>query len=369
MGRFASWRFRWESFVRRFSVSLVGAGGKAAFPVLGDDSRAESLGSCFLGKPPTTCRRVPRWRSLASTVEAHTGRQGACFVANLRMNDRARAAMLQVPWFVELEIPLPEGATVEGVRERFDGTLRNETRRCERIFTTEFSTRDEDLVTFHRDFHEPLVSQRYGREGFQLDLPALRKRAVGGGLLKLFHEEQWIGGVTVMRRDNDYRIDSLGLVAGKREELPRLAITGLYWFALRMTIEAGMPRFALGGTTPVLEAGVHKFKDKWGARVNSATTYRAPQYLALDPAHPQCRDFLRRSTLYFWDGAGLALLGAIASEAELRERILRYQTARSLGNIYTVDPRFPAHLRAPAGEHLPAPLRASLWRIALEACG
>lgn len=354
-------RRKFEALRRRLTILNLSDETGAIFPILGDDRYGHSNAKRYLSRQDLREKIRPRCGPLLATAERLARQHGMALLSNLRVDPAIGSKALQVPWFVELAVDLPD--SLEAYRQKLSQDLRRETRQMDKLFTVEFTRDERWLLPFREHYNLPTVRAAHGREAYEEKVEVMLESLRRGTLLRIFHEGRWVAGQLCSFHGDAIHMNQIGLLNGDQTQLPRLTMSAAYWWTMRHAIEHGFKEVVVGGAGPDPRNGLYSFKEKWKAHLQHDRTHRAPQYYFIDPDHPRCRRFFAANGLIFWEGERLSLLTGMAAPEELAILERQRYSVRSIDRIYTIDPAYPASARQEAGGGVPAVLRSRLHRI------
>lgn len=334
--------------------------GDAAFTVFGDaPARARRLARYYFEHGETPELRYAmhgvRWEASAQALAAKHGM--VAFAESHHPHHLADLLLRQQP-FVPLAINI--GTTEQAYLSTLSESARDDARRARnRRFTLEVHRDAAWAHEFHDRFHRPSISRRHGEDGFvanEHEFVDLLTRN-GGEFVCVVKDGRRVAAVLASPRQPTYLLHRLGWRDGDDAILKDGAVGAIYWYAVRRARELGCARVSLGGTPPVLEEGVTRYKMKWNAEIDAdyATPWSAHDLL-LDPRHAGVHAMLARASLVLQSRCGsyFVLSGRTPAEVSLCEPMRRTLTA-----WFRVAPTPDASREsANAGTPLPPHLRA-----------
>lgn len=124
----------------------------------------------------------------------------------------------------------------------------------------EISNSRADLAYFMETMHKPYIAGRHGETAFFSSDHEIDKIFSDSELMFVRRGGERISGV-LLRFNKDYAaLHYIGVKNNDAVLMREGAVSALYYFAIRRTIEKGVPSLNLGGTCPFLNDGVAYFK-------------------------------------------------------------------------------------------------------------
>lgn len=356
-------RHAMHALKERCTHTLVSDAHGGAFVVFGDAGLAARRLARSYFESDDTIKTRREFHGLDREAFAHASmvKHGMVMFTEAHTLPKLADNLLRMQSFVPLTIDI--GESEEAYVAKLSKSSKDDARRARnRNFTVEIHRDATWAKEFHDRFHQPSISLRHGEDGFIADereFVDLVKRGAGE-FLCIVKEGVRVAAVLAAPEPASYRLHRLGWRDGDVTILKDGAIGAIYWYSLRRARELGKPRVTLGGTPPILEDGVTRYKLKWNPQVDPdfATPWKA-QLLLLDPRHAHVQRMLARTSMVFQiHGASYFVLsGKSPSEAGLCEPM-----RRTLSAWYRFVPTpDPSRDSANATSPLPAQLRA--WCI------
>ena len=141
--------------------------------------------------------------------------------------------------------------------------------RRERL-VSEISYSESDFELFYYTMHVPYVRKRHGEFAVALNIHQLRRIFYRGGILWVRRAEQRIAGILFAQRNNTFHAVSLGTANGDLELRKDGALAALYVSSIECAIDQGCTSLNFGGSPPVLNDGVLRYKRKWGVELGAS---------------------------------------------------------------------------------------------------
>ncbi len=134
-------------------------------------------------------------------------------------------------------------------------------------FTIEVSHREADCETFYSSMYLPFVKKRHGEFAVIHNLHQLRRKFRRGGLIWLRRGDHRIAAALFEQRGDVFRGVALGTAGGDLTVMKQGALAALYIFEIKCAEEGRCTSIDFGGTPPILNDGLLRFKRKWGVRL------------------------------------------------------------------------------------------------------
>jgi hypothetical protein len=211
-----------------------------------------------------------------------------------------------VPSWVPLWLPTdrPLDAIITGDRSG-RAARKNDVRRIERLELSARLVQDPAAWDrFRRELYEPYVRGRFGDLGVVLPPHAFRHARRHGWLLLLDSGTETRSGALLEPHGEELRVLAFG--ASGSGAAAQAGVEACYYHSLRLAVERGFRRLALGSARPVLTDGVLRYKRKWGGRLGSPQTF--DRFLLRQRNTPPVRELLTATPLVVEYGGGLAAL-------------------------------------------------------------
>jgi hypothetical protein len=203
------------------------------------------------------------------------------------------------------------------------GTLRREG------FTMEVSHREADCEAFYSSMYLPFVQKRHGEFAVIHNVHQLRRKFRRGGLIWLRRGDHRIAAALFEREGDVFRGVALGTTGGDLSLMKQGALAALYIFEIKCAQEGRCASIDFGGTPPILNDGLLRFKRKWGVQLMNEHQTPYEYLVRWERPNEQVLDFLADVPLIFRNHGHLAGLSAIrlndvahANQASMRHRSL-----------------------------------------------
>lgn len=182
--------------------------------------------------------------------------------------------------------------------------------RRERL-TAEVSHREADCEAFYSSMYVPFVKKRHGEFAVIHNLHQLRRAFRRGGLIWVRRGDQRIAGGLFEQRGDVLRWVALGTAGGDLTLMKQGALAALYIFEIKCAEERRCASIDFGGTPPILNDGLLRFKRKWGVQL--ADEHQTPyDYLVRwEQPNEQVFNFLADTPLICRNDRGLIGLTAL----------------------------------------------------------
>ncbi len=184
-------------------------------------------------------------------------------------------------------------------------TLRRE------CLTAEVSHKEADCELFHSTMHVPFVRNRYGDFAVIHNLHQLRRSFRHGVLIWVRRANQRIAGGLYEQRRNVLRSVALGTSEGDLALMKVGALAALHIFAIGYAQDRGCTSIDLGGTPPILNDGLLRFKKKWGSQLIDEPQTPYDYLVRWEQPNEQVFNFLADTPLICRNDRGLMGLTAL----------------------------------------------------------
>lgn len=184
------------------------------------------------------------------------------------------------------------------------------TLRRERL-TAEVSHREADCEAFHSSMYVPFVKKRHGEFAVIHNLHQLRRAFRRGGLIWVRRGDQRIAGGLFEQRGDVLRLVALGTAGGDLTLMKQGALAALYIFEIKCAEERRCASIDFGGTPPILNDGLLRFKRKWGVQFADEPQTPYDYLVRWKQPNEQVLNFLADTPLIFKNRGHLAGLTAL----------------------------------------------------------
>lgn len=185
------------------------------------------------------------------------------------------------------------------------GTLRREG------FTMEVSHREADCEAFYSSMYLPFVQKRHGEFAVIYNVHQLRRRFRRGGLIWLRRGNHRIAAALFEQEGDVFRGVALGTPGGDLTVMKQGALAALYIFEIKCAQESRSASIDFGGTPPILNDGLLRFKRKWGVHLMDEHQTPYDYLVRWERPNKQVFDFLADAPLIFRNHGHLAGLTAL----------------------------------------------------------
>ena len=264
-----------------------------------------------------------------------------------RLQDGIDLSLCQAPWPLArfapraMQIPswiplwLPTNCTMDAIvmGDRAGRSSRkDDARRVRRAALQTRLVRDAAAVDrFYHEMYAPYVRARFGTLGIMQPRHAFHHTRRHGWLLLLEDATGPRSGALLEPHGAELRLVAL---AAASDGDAQVAIESAYYHAIRVAVEGGFARLALGTSRPVLTDGVLRYKRKWGGRLEAPTTF--DRYLLRARFTPAVRSVLTATPMVVDRGGGLAAL--VGHEGVDAEALLARVDVPGLAEILLAGP-------------------------------
>lgn len=140
------------------------------------------------------------------------------------------------------------------------------TLRRERL-TAEVSHREADCEAFYSSMYLPFIKKRHGEFAVIHSLHQLRRAFRRGGIIWVRRGDQRLAGGLFEQRGDVLRWVALGTAEGNLTLMKQGVLAALYIFEIKCAEERRCASIDFGGTPPILNDGLLRFKRKWGVQL------------------------------------------------------------------------------------------------------
>ncbi|GJL61067.1 MAG: hypothetical protein NPIRA03_39240 [Nitrospirales bacterium] len=185
------------------------------------------------------------------------------------------------------------------------GTLRREG------FTMEVSHKEADCEAFYSSMYLPFVQKRHGEFAVIHNVHQLRRKFRRGGLIWLRRGDHSIAAALFEQEGDVFRGVALGTAGGDLTLMKQGALAALYIFEIQCAQDGGCASIDFGGTPPILNDGLLRFKRKWGVQLMDEPQTPYDYLVRWERPNEQVLDFLADVPLIFRNHGHLAGLTAL----------------------------------------------------------
>ncbi|MFZ1744923.1 MAG: hypothetical protein WAU17_03315 [Nitrospirales bacterium] len=178
-------------------------------------------------------------------------------------------------------------------------------------FTMEVSHREADCEAFYSSMYLPFVQKRHGEFAVIHKVHQLRRKFRRGGLIWLRRGDQRIAAALFEREGEVFRGVALGTAGGDLSLMKQGALAALYIFEIKCAQEGRCTSIDFGGTPPILNDGLLRFKRKWGVQLMDEHQTPYDYLVRWERPNEQVLNFLADVPLIFRNHGHLAGLSAI----------------------------------------------------------
>jgi hypothetical protein len=282
----------------------------------GTQPAIDNVSHRFFACPPQreVVGSLPLWR-LPSTLK-RLGASADLVIARVdRLSARlfCRTNCLVVPESVGSWLAVPDDPN-KAVRANH--SLIEDLRRIRRErLTLEVSHAEPDCEVFYRTMYVPYMRRRHGELAAVRGLHQLRRAFRRGGMLWVLRDGQRIAGGLFYQRDGVLCPLAVGTAGGDPTLTKRGALAAVYFFYLQYAHSQRCTRIDFGGSPPVLNNGLLRYKCKWGAQLTAQPLTHYDYLMRWEQPNEQVSNFLAHRPLIFRRHGQLAAVTALASES------------------------------------------------------
>lgn len=280
--------------------------GRAGFALFGGWKARHRFERLYLGATtPLPVRPIFHRTATADDCRAMARRYGMVVFCGASAPAELAGDLLSIPYMVDMELTTP--TAFEGPAARWTSSVKDNLRRIRKArFSHDVQPGDACVPEFCSQMLQPATEIRHGAEAYVATERDLLRfaRTDGGEILRVFQDGKWVAANLNQARPDGYFLCKIGWRQGDPSLLKTGAVSAVYWFSLQRAAALGLPRVYLGGTMPLLDDGVLRYKSTWGARLSRDGRDWGAFHLLLDPSHADCRRFLRTHSLIARDVKG-----------------------------------------------------------------
>lgn len=177
--------------------------------------------------------------------------------------------------------------------------------------TAEVSYQEADCELFYSTMHVPFVRNRYGEFAVIHSLQQLRRWFRSGALIWVRRGHERIAGGLYEQRRDVCRSVALGTAGGDLGLLKAGAFSALHIFAIGHAQDEGCTSIDFGGTPPILNDGLLRFKKKWGSHLADEPQTPYDYLVRWEQPNEQVLNFLADTPLIIRNRGQLAGLTAL----------------------------------------------------------
>ncbi len=166
-----------------------------------------------------------------------------------------------IPRWFEMQID-----NEEGIRKVQSKDIKRRIRKYSLTFKKDF-TRD-DIKFFHERMFIPFISKRHGDNAVLCDYGYFRNkfRKKGSRLNFIMSRDKPIAASFTELIGKALRLTGVGIIDGREDILKMGVIGAIYYFEMLNAREEGIKTINIGGTSPILNDGLTRFKLSLGAK-------------------------------------------------------------------------------------------------------
>ncbi len=184
------------------------------------------------------------------------------------------------PYWVQMEIDISKPIDQMNGKEK-EGFEDVERRIRKNNLSCEFTDDRKKFEEFFHTMHTPFIRNRHEEESFFMSLKRARKIFEKAELCLIKKDGEAIGGLLI-QTGTRATLRSIGLKDGNLEYIKYGTLGALYYFAIKMLGEKGYKVVDIGGSDPILNGGLTRFKSFLRAKV-TPNTYLPLRFLRLIP--------------------------------------------------------------------------------------
>lgn len=178
-------------------------------------------------------------------------------------------------------------------------------------FTIEVSHKEADCEAFYSSMYLPFVKKRHGEFAVIHNLHQLRRKFRRGGLLWLRRGDHRIAAALFEQQGDVFRGVALGIAGGDLTLMKQGVLAALYIFEIKCAEEGKCASIDFGGTPPILNDGLLRFKRKWGVHLMDEHQTPYDYLVRWERPNEQVLHFLADTPLIFRNRGHLAGLTAL----------------------------------------------------------
>lgn len=280
----------------------------------GSQSVIDNVSHRFFACPPQreVVGSLPLWR-LPSTLK-RLGASADLVIARVdRLSARLffRTNYLVVPESIGSWLAVPDDPNKAA---RANHSLSEDLRRIRREkLALEVSHTQPDCEVFYHAMYVPYMRRRHGELAVVRSLPQMRRAFRRGGILWVLRNGQRIAGGLFYQRDDVLCPLAVGTAGGDPALTKRGALAAVYFFYIQYAHSRRCTHIDLGGSPPVLNDGLLRYKGKWGARLTAQPQTHYDYLLRWERPNEQVIAFLAHRSLIFRRHGQLAAVTALES--------------------------------------------------------
>lgn len=184
------------------------------------------------------------------------------------------------PYWVQMEIDIAKPFEQMSGNEK-EGFADVERRIRSNKLSCEFTDDKKHFEVFFHSMHTPFVKNRHEEESFFMSLERAQKIFEKAELCRIKKDGEFIGGLLI-QTGRRATLRSIGLKDGNLEYMKYGTLGALYYFAIKRLQEKGYKVVDIGGSDPILNGGLTRFKSFLKAKV-TPNTYLPLRFLRLIP--------------------------------------------------------------------------------------
>ena len=258
-----------------FYIELAGvetnSGENMTVVYIGDKSSYEYVVSCLFGaKPEVSCqRRIPWWSINQQVKDARR-------IADLLVGDVDFPLNLLVKKQGALILPrwLKQKVVISDKWEDVLAKLRRKTRReaLRSIRKHNLKARVvRDAVSdsyFYHQLYKPYIHRRYGVQAMVIDEQRFLRECASGQLVQVLQDDKILGVVLVHISGKQLTIAWMGIDKDVAGQQLNGVTDALDLYSLMFAYTQGCDVMDMGGSRPLINDGVLRYKKKWGSAVS-----------------------------------------------------------------------------------------------------
>ena len=222
------------------------------------------------------------------------------------------ATYLSVPEWAATWLTLPDDpyALVRG-----NGNVREDLRRIRRYrLEPELSHRETDFDLFYSKMYRPYVRSRYGELAALYRPVYLRHFFHRGGIVFVQKKGQRVAGQLFARDKQEFTLVAIGADTREAWSVRNGALAACYFFGIMHAHALGCTRLSFGGSRPVLQDGVLRFKGKWRAGIKGKQSSESLFMVHWNRLDGVAGEFLSHTSLMFRDSGGLSAIHSLRQD-------------------------------------------------------
>jgi hypothetical protein len=276
-------------------------------------------------------------------------------VSDAPLPDSSESELLNIPTFVAMRVDLCDSEPA--FRSTLSSSALADIQKIKRRKLTWAVEGGVGFVEeFYRRYHRPSIAGRHGDEAFVMSAYEMAAMVTERGceFVCVNQDGRRLGATLNGVVGNAYALYRVGWLDGD-PRWPKEGVTAaLYWFSMQRARQLGFREIQLGGTPPMLEAGVFQFKAKWNALLDRKGTVWGSHPLLIAPSHATAQRMLRHNSFVVLNRNDEFIVISGKAPGDVK---LPAQTRSSISRWYQLRDT-PVNVGAHENADLPRDLRA-----------